>query len=542
MKWRGIAILVLLAIACFNFSGCGNGTANVIDTVACPIGPAVSQIRIAEPYYNKKVQLKTNLFYGANKFKRVWLKRSNANNRFRAFAKEVQESSTYGLEPEEYHISELNAAVDSLYDKRDRSNAEISNLDIRITASFFLYTTHLLEGRIRHRGAKQFLWERTMPLENDIALLLRIESVSDLRKEMEALHPQDLQYKKLCTALKQYRELEQVDTFPAISRRIKLEPGSAHDAVPLIRKRLSLENDRLQQQDTGTVYGNALVKSVKEFQVRHGLEPDGIINAETVQFLNMPIREKTRVISLNLERLRWHPRIKGEKDEIVVNVPEFTLSVFKNKSEKLQMRVVLGAGYTPTPVFHDTLKYIVFSPTWNVPQSIFKDEFLPKLKENPMHFSRERFAFFKNGIEIDPTRERWKDKEVDPGIYRVVENPGEANSLGKLKFIMPNDFSIYLHDTPADHLFSEKYRALSHGCIRLEKPVALASYLLADQRQWTENEIRQAMESDEPVKADLKKVYPVYIVYRTAWVDDNNKVHFREDIYGHDERQLARLQ
>ena len=205
------------------------------------------------------------------------------------------------------------------------------------------------------------------------------------------------------------------------------------------------------------------------------------------------------------------------------------------------MRVVLGSEYTPTPVFHDTLKYIVFSPTWTVPKSIFVKEFLPKLQEDPFHFSTERFRFFKNGKEIDPGLEQWTDEGLDARGYTVVENPGDANSLGKVKFIMPNDFSIYLHDTPAERLFRREERALSHGCIRLEKPEELAAYLLRDQKKWNESRIREAMESGEPLQVDLQKPYPVYIVYRTVWVDDDDQINFREDIYGHDKRHLARL-
>jgi murein L,D-transpeptidase YcbB/YkuD len=247
------------------------------------------------------------------------------------------------------------------------------------------------------------------------------------------------------------------------------------------------------------------------------------------------------MIAINLERLRWRPQVKGQKDEIVVNVPEYTLRAYKNNKEKMSMRVVLGAEYTPTPVFHDTLKYIVFSPSWYVPNSILQNEFLPKLRENPEHFSSDRFKFFKEGKEIDPMEESWEDEEIDTNKYSVVENPGDANSLGKVKFIMPNDFSIYLHDTPADQHFSREERALSHGCIRLEQPAEFARYLLKDQKGWNDEKIREAMSGDKPVKVDLEATFPVYIVYRTVWVNEDGTVNFRNDIYGHDQRHLSRL-
>lgn len=532
-EWIG-SLLLLSGIV----TSCGDR--NVIDTAACPIAPAVSRIHIAEEYYNKKVQLKTELFYGANEFRRVWLKKGRPEKIFKAFVDEVKESSRYGFLPQDYHIAELEKDVDALYDDRKRSNADISNLDIRVTASFFLFTTHLIEGRVRYAGAREFLWQRGMPLENDIALLLKMESASDLRKELEDLHPKDPQYRRLQRAYKQYLEIQPLDTFPAVPARLNVRPGQSHASIPLVRNKLGLNDGAAPRPDTSTLYDEVLVEAVKKFQSRHGLEPDGDLDIKTIGFLNMPIEEKTEMIALNLERLRWLPHIQGRKDEIVINVPEYMMRVYHNNNEKMKMRVVLGSEYTPTPVFHDTLKYIVFSPTWTVPKSIIAEEFIPKLRENPAHFDPERFKFFKAGKEIDPLEEDWEDEELDPAVYAVVENPGDGNSLGNVKFIMPNDYSIYLHDTPADQLFKREERALSHGCIRLEDPVAFARYLLSD-REWNEDKIREAMGSKEPRKVDLEKPYPVYIVYRTVWVDDERQVHFRGDIYGHDRRHLAHL-
>lgn len=532
-EWIG-SLLLLSGIV----TSCGDR--NVIDTAACPIAPAVSRIHIAEEYYNKKVQLKTELFYGANEFRRVWLKKGRPEKIFKAFVDEVKESSRYGFLPQDYHIAELEKDVDALYDDRKRSNADISNLDIRVTASFFLFTTHLIEGRVRYAGAREFLWQRGMPLENDIALLLKMESASDLRKELEDLHPKDPQYRRLQRAYKQYLEIQPLDTFPAVPARLNVRPGQSHASIPLVRSKLALNDGTAPRSDTSTLYDEVLAETVRKFQSRHGLEPDGDLDIKTIGFLNMPIEEKTEMIALNLERLRWLPHIQGRKDEIVINVPEYMMRVYHNNNEKMKMRVVLGSEYTPTPVFHDTLKYIVFSPTWNVPKSIIAEEFIPKLRENPAHFDPERFKFFKAGKEIDPREEDWEDEELDPAVYAVVENPGDGNSLGNVKFIMPNDYSIYLHDTPADQLFKREERALSHGCIRLEDPVAFARYLLSD-REWNEDKIREAMGSKEPRKVDLEKPYPVYIVYRTVWVDDERHVHFRGDIYGHDRRHLAHL-
>ncbi len=541
MKLNLVLVFACLLVIMFDFSGCGKKNSSLIDTIACPIAPTVDKIRITDAYFNRKVQLKTKLLYGANGLNRVWLGRKKPNELYRAFVREIHASSAYGLEPEDYHIGEIEHAVEELYDNRKRTATEVSRLDIRITASFFLFTTHLIEGRIRYPGAKEFLWKRGMPLENDIVLLMKMQSVNDLRQVIDDLQPKDPQYKQLQKALAVYRELQEQDTFPPLPRDLYVKPGEPAEAIPLVRKKLRLTDYKDHNSDPTELYDEGMVNSVKRFQRRHGLTPDGIIGGETVSLLNIPPGHKVKLIALNLERMRWYPHIEGNKDEIIINVPEYMLRVYRNDKEKMAMRVVLGSEYHATPVFFDTLKYIVFSPEWIVPQSIFEKEFFPKLKVNPAYYDRERFRFYKKGREIDPLVEPWSDEETDSTAYRVIENPGDENSLGRVKFIMPNDFSIYLHDTPTVQLFSKEDRAYSHGCIRLEKPVELAAYLLSDQKGWNEKKIRAAMQSEEPLQAELKKPCPVYIIYRTVWVDDDDLVNFRKDIYGHDERHLARL-
>ena len=542
MRWTVVWIAGMLLLA-GNFAGC-RGDSDLIDTVATPIAAAVNRVRIADPYYDKKVHLKTDVFYRANEYRRTWLGKRRPDKLFDAFVEEVKQSEAYGLVPRDYCITEIEAAVNALYDKRKRKRAasEISALDISITASFFLFTTHLIEGRIRVAGAPEFFWEKGMPLENDIAMRLRMVSPADLRREIGNLQPDDPQYAKLQKALKEYRALQEGDTTAAVPANISLKPGDSSKVVPTIRRKLELTDGVKGRWSPSGVYDDDLAEAVRRFQRRHGLAEDAILDRETLRLLNVRIRDKAELIALNLERLRWHPRPAFRRDQIVINVPEFVLRVYRNKTEKLNMRVVLGAEFTPTPVFHDTLKYIVFSPTWMVPRSIFEKEFLPKLQDDPFHFDTERFRFYKDGAEIDPLFESWMDEELEVERYAVIENPGDRNSLGRVKFIMPNDFSVYLHDTPADRLFNRENRALSHGCVRLEKPVDLALYLLEDQLAWNEKSVTQAMRSGRPLKVDLEKPVAVHIVYRTVWIDEGNEVHFRRDIYGHDQRQMKQLQ
>jgi murein L,D-transpeptidase YcbB/YkuD len=225
----------------------------------------------------------------------------------------------------------------------------------------------------------------------------------------------------------------------------------------------------------------------------------------------------------------------------MVNIPEYKLRMIENQKEVFNMRVIVGAPGKPTPVFNDAVNHIIFSPTWTVPTSIIKEEIIPRLRKDSSYYTQKNYAFFKNEETIDPAGESWKDEEINPYKYRIVQQPGPDNSLGLVKFGMPNKMNIYLHDTPNHSLFNKTYRALSHGCVRLDEPALFAEYLLRDQKGWNKATVQNAMKAGTPTTIHLRKRYPVHIEYHTAWVDENGLINFREDIYGHDRRQLEQL-
>jgi L,D-transpeptidase YcbB len=541
IRLAGVLVVAMAFAIFFGSSSCRNKISEYIDTVACPVDPTVDKIKVALPYYNNRVKQKTKAFYEANGFKKEWLGQKDANKQYKAFADEVRESYQYGMNPDDYKIDELDQAIEELYDNRKRTDEDVSNLDIKITASFFLFTTHLLEGRVRRPGAQDFIWKRGMPAEDDVDILLSLKTASDVRKQFKKLQPEDPQYDHLKEALALYRKLEAEDKRKwQLASTKSIRPLDAHELIPNIRRRLLLTNSKIKNPVDTLKYDEHLVEAVKQFQRSHGLKDEGIIEDKTLVWLTMPFGSKAELIALNLERLRWRPYIRDDQEAVVVNVPEYMMRVQKNDKKLLEMRVVLGTEYNPTPIFSDTLKYIVFSPTWNVPPKIFEEEFLPNLRQNPSYYS-ETFKFLKDGIEVDPSFEPWNDENINPRAYQAIQQPGVSNSLGFVKFVMPNNFNIYLHDTPADRLFNKQERAFSHGCVRLEKPFDFAVFLLEGQKQWTREKILEAMNSPEPIHANLKKPYPVHIVYRTTWVDENGLVNFREDVYGHDQRHLNQL-
>jgi murein L,D-transpeptidase YcbB/YkuD len=291
-------------------------------------------------------------------------------------------------------------------------------------------------------------------------------------------------------------------------------------------------------------YDGTMAAAVSHFQRRHGLEVTGKVDADTLTELNVPIVDRIRQLQGNLERWRWLPASFGER-YILVNVPEFRLDVVDGGKTPVSMRVIVGKTQSRTPAFSDKMTYIELNPDWNLPSDIVNAEVAPKVAANPGYLASHDMEIVKG----------WGDKEevVDPSSvdlsqlakngYRLRQRAGDDNPLGKIKFMFPNEFDVYLHDTPADHLFDRAERDFSHGCVRLEKPAELAAYLLKDDPKWTPESIQAAIDSGEHQTISLPRPLPVHILYWTAWADADGTVQFRKDIYGHDdelEKALAK--
>ena len=506
----------------------------------------------SNPYFAKRVTAKINQFYKSKSYQTQWLFDQAPSSLYYSVINTLRKADQFGLTPEDYDVTSIEQRLNTVYKNKSTSTAEIADLDVHITEMYFLFTTHLQEGKVRSVGNGRNVWKRQgKPLTTaDVNLLLETNNSVQFEDNLEKMQPKDVQYARLQKALAQYQAVARSSqaSLPAVSVPRKIAPAESSPAIPLIRKKLSLLDLKVYpmpvDSSRGTMdslyYDPELVYGIKLFQMRHGLEPDGIIGDKTLKFLNQPVKEVVDVIALNMDRLRWSTGNYGDS-YILVNVPEYKLRVYENQRMELEMRVIVGAAQTATPIFADELEHIVFSPTWTVPVSIIKKEIIPNLRANPEYYSDKNFAFYKNNVEIDPLFESWDSAALNPYQYRVVQNPGRDNSLGSVKFIMPNNMSVYLHDTPNHRLFSKPYRALSHGCVRLAEPAEFAEYLLRDQKGWTAERINKAMNDSIPSTIHLKKHYDVHIEYRTAWVDDIGVLNIREDIYGHDRVQLSQL-
>lgn len=495
-------------------------------------------------------QTKALQFYRKRSFQSQWLLDNQPSPLYTAVETALRDAGKFGLDPADYDLAGIQESVKLLYGDKASKPQAWTALDRHITEMLFKYTTHLSVGKVAETKSGRSIWVPSQRIDRglDLELIGKAQTPDALLAAIQALQPAQEQYGKLQRALAYYRALEKNTPAPVeITKGVKIKPEEHHKIITAVRKKLSLTDMRVYPvaYDSAlctldsTRYDAGLVLAVKEFQSKHGLEADGIIGERTLRFLNQSFKEKADLIALNMERLRWSREKYGD-NYIQVNVPAYTLTVYENRKPAMDMRVIVGAVDKPTPIFNDAMGHIVFSPTWTVPTSIIREEIIPRLKSDSSYYVNKNYAFYKDEVAIDPTTETWDDT-ANPYKYRIVQQPGPDNSLGRVKFLLTNTMSVYLHDTPNHRLFTKDYRALSHGCVRLDEPAKFAAYLMRDQTGWDLERIKKAMNDSIPATVRLKKRYDVYIDYITVWVDENDSINFREDIYGHDRRQLQLL-
>jgi murein L,D-transpeptidase YcbB/YkuD len=380
-----------------------------------------------------------------------------------------------------------------------------------LTSQYFSFARHVWQGMGQTEGSNQdwYLVRKKLDLDALMdSLLLHPE------RSIDSDEPVYRQYALLRKYLKRYSDLDSIGTWVTIpAEKVKLSPGDSSSIISRVRKRLALTSD-FQGDTTSFRYTPDLVEAVKRFQDSRGLQTDGIIGPSVIEELNMPASRIVESIVLNMERARWVP-VSMDGNYLVVNIPAFKLYVYDHDSLVWDMNIVAGQPMHETVIFNGDLKYIVFSPYWNVPRSIYLNEILPGIKRDPDYLEKHNMERVGNDVR---------------------QKPGHSNSLGRVKFLFPNSFNIYLHDTPSKSLFNKDSRAFSHGCIRLAEPKKLAEYLLRNNSAWTSKKIEAAMNAKTEKWVTLEKSVPVFIAYFTAWVGRDGALNLRKDIYKRDKR------
>jgi murein L,D-transpeptidase YcbB/YkuD len=448
-------------------------------------------------------------------------------------------AATEGLNPGDYGALALQERLMQASQGSVPTESVQGPLDTALTAALQHYLSDLQSGRVDPRQIHaNFSVARHGRLDS---IKLR-EAVAGhrLSEFVRQMAPPLPMYGSLQRALARYRDLA---THPAWQAALaplpgrKLVAGQAYAGLALLAQRLEVLGDLQPGTAAPLRLEGPLLNALQAFQERHGLTPDGVLGHDTLQQLNVTPAARLRQIELTMERLRWTPFLQVPR-MIVVNVPEFVLRAYEVRDGqvdvKLTMKVIVGKALnTRTPLFDEDMRFIEFSPYWNVPPSIARKELVPRLRRDASHFEREGFEFVSGSGQAVRTLSVENLDAVLSGGWRIRQRPGPKNALGDIKFVFPNNDNIYLHHTPAPKLFERARRDFSHGCIRVEAPVALAQFVLHDEPAWTEERIRQAMEKGESNTWRLAQPLPVLIAYSTVLVK-KERVFFYADLYGHD--------
>ncbi|WP_309609597.1 L,D-transpeptidase family protein [Flavobacterium sp.] len=483
---------------------------------------------------NENIVKEVNLFYKNRGFQYAWFNKKGMTQAVPNFQNQLQ---NYSIDFEDKTFN--NAQLDTLITiiKTNNNEAEIDKkqrekLELILTITFFKYSEKAYSGI--NKNAHQLEWFIPRNKKNYQTLLDSLV----LKPDNKINEPVNLYYTKLKQKLRLYRDIQKKGGFPAIKTDKKLLSVTESDSCLLqVKQHLFISGD-LKINDKNIYFSDSLASSISNFQQRLGLPENGKLDAKTIAELNKTVDYRIKQMLVNMERLRWVP-VEIENDYLLVNIPEFKLHVFENRKLLWETNVVVGKAAKQTTIFKGNISRIILNPYWNIPNSIINNEILPKLKRNSNYLARNNMEVVSNdGKAMSATAINWnKYSKNVPFIIR--QKPSKNNALGKMKFLFPNSYSIYLHDTPSKELFNRNKRDFSHGCIRVENPKKLAMYLLRNDKIWNQKKVDKVLKTTKETGIAINPTVPVYITYFTAWVDFKENLNFRNDIYNLDD-ELAK--
>ena len=473
-------------------------------------------------------------FYAARGFQPVWTARTMVFELMSAVEAAVDD----GLDPADYHLREIRG----FYTNPPVSPEQIACYDLLLTESFFTLASHLRYGKVNPETLDIHLdlhHERSRSaLEYRLNRFIATQQIAVALKEIRLQHPV---YDLLRKGLARYRTIAREGGWPIVPEGPKLQEGVRQSRVTILRERLKIAGDISRQStDTSTVYNRELVDGVKRFQKRNGMEVDGVVGAATLRLMNIPVARRIDAIRLNLERYRWFLS-DLEPTSILVNVASFTLRYVENGRYRWSTRVVVGKPGRETPLFKADMQYVILNPQWVIPPTILDKDALPALRKSSSYLSHKHLRIIaSNGSVVNPESVNWSQYSARNFPYRLQQSAGDQGSLGRVKFMFPNPYIVFLHDTPHKELFAESIRNFSSGCVRVQNPVDLAALVLQDSVTWSKENVIAAINRGKTRIVFLPKRIPVYILYLTA-TDEGDELHFLDDIYNRDDRVLKAL-
>jgi len=475
-------------------------------------------------------------FYERRHYREAWsLQRADD------LLKALRRADLEGLRPNDYHLAAIENLFSSIRSDLQKglgvSPDRLAEFDLLLTDAFLVYGSHLLFGRVNPETI-QPMWvpnQQKLDLATLLDASLASNNISDSLAKLEPDHPG---FRRLRQALGYYRELASRGGWPTIPDGPNLKRGDHGSRVAALRERLSLDGDlEAAKWADSQLFDEALEQALKRFQRRHDVGASGTMDAATRAELNVSVERRVEQLELNLERWRWLPQDLGRR-YILVNIPLFQLKVMEDEAQVLAMRIVVGTIQDTTPVLNSTMEYMFVNPYWNVPHDMVIHEMLPQIKRDSSYLTQRNIRMFKGlgpeAPEVDPKTVNWSAISPDNFPYRLRQDPGPSNGMGRVKLIFPNKFDVYLHDTPGRHLFEKPQRTFSHGCIRIEKPIELALYLLKGDPHWSREAFLNEFGKKVPTTVVLPERIPIYLVYWTAWADEDDTIQFRPDIYNWD--------
>lgn len=450
-----------------------------------------------------------------------------------ALVSEIARVGRDGLLPQDYHFRRLQGLANAA----PKDHVEF---DLLLSDAVANLSRHLLMGKV-HPESIAPDWKATPRQRDLVDVMVDLTTTASVADRLEQLRPRQIRYARLQTLLDQL-DAKPAPAWPALARHSAIKPGSRDTRVPAIRERLRYWGDlvSIAVPEEPDFYDAELQAAMRSFQTRHGLDTDAVIGPKTLEALNVTPAERRQQVVLNLERWRWLAEDLGQK-HVLVNIAGFELKVIDHNETVMRKPVIVGRHYRRTPVFSDRIRYLVLNPTWTVPHKLAVKDKLPDIQADPSYLQRLGFTVFDQQQKaVDPAQVDWANITQRNFNYRLVQAPGPQNALGQVKFMFPNSYDVYLHDTPSRELFSKSDRAFSSGCVRVAEPLDLAELLLKDNGM-TRAQIEAVLAKGELSTVFLKNPVPVHIEYWTAWIDSSAQVNFRSDIYERDPPLAAAL-
>ena len=504
----------------------------------------------------------------------LWIENGGPSSQAYEMIEIIRNSDNEALDPDYYNISEIESILKRMEQDRNSGDSydalDLAELELLLSNSFLTYTHDLHYGRVRAEQINLELLSGERPVNLPKLLVTAVET-DQVQETLEGLLPKYPMYAMLRISLKEYREIAAKGGWQPVAYGDKFKKGARGQRVLALSKRLKVTGELDSSIPGSEVFDDSLDQAVRKYQQRNGLYVDGVVGKSTIEALNVPVEERISQIELTMERWRLLPQYLGNR-YILVNIANYHLYGVENNNDTINMRIVVGKPQWNTPMFSEEMTHLIINPYWNIPPSIFKDDIAPKIMEDSEYLSKQNMDAVgleapekivveeaevvevvenveatevtdgdntgeKELSEVEIQNKKAQEEYISKvlsGKYRLRQNPGPGNALGRIKFLFPNKHSVYLHDTPNRGFFKKAQRNFSHGCIRVEKPLELAEFVLSSNPSWTQNTIQSSINKMKTKTVHLDKSITVYILYFTTWVDNEGTVNFHKDIYGLD--------